>query len=68
MKEIMQYKCERCGTLYEDKDRALKCEKGHKLATKIVSVNYMRHIYDNTGYPNKILVEFDDGTTKEYKR
>ena len=70
MKEIKQYKCEQCGTLYADKDRALQCEKGHKSATKIVSVHYLPHIYNSTGctsYPNKILVEFNDGTTKEYR-
>ena len=67
MKEIKQYKCEHCGTIYADKDGALQCEKGHKSATKIVSVHYMPHIYHNTSYPDKILVEFNDGTTKEYR-
>ena len=66
MKEIKQYKCEHCGTIYADKDRALECEKGHKSATKIVSVHYATYIH-NTSYPDKILVEFDDGTTKEYR-
>lgn len=62
MKEIVQYKCEHCGTIYTDKDKALQCEKGHKSAIKIVSVHYL-----HTSYPDKILVEFDDGTTKEYR-
>ena len=66
MKEIKQYKCEHCGTIYADKDRALECEKGHKSATKIVSVHYAPYIH-NTSYPDKTLVEFNDGTTKEYK-
>lgn len=68
MKEIKQYKCEHCGIIYADKDRALECEKGHKFATKIVSVHYPPYASDNMGYPNKILVEFNNGITKEYKR
>ena len=68
MKEIKQYKCEHCGRLYVDKDRALECEKGHKSATKIVSVHYLPCTDRKSGYPDKILVEFDDGTAKEYKR
>lgn len=65
MKEIVQYKCKQYGRIYVDKDTALQCEKGHKFATKNVSALYLFH---NTDYPDKILVEFDDGTTKEYKR
>lgn len=65
MKEIVQYKCKQYGRVYVDKDTALQCEKGCKSATKIVSAIYLYH---NTSYPDKVLVEFDDGTTKEFKR
>ena len=68
MKEIKQYKCEHCGTIYADKDRALQCEKNHKFIVKNVSVHYLPYASDNTGYPNKILVEFENGEKKEYKR
>ena len=66
MKEIVQYKCEQCRMVYADKDSALECERGHKFATKIVSVHYVPQ-YPSASYPNRILVEFNDGTTKEYR-
>ena len=68
MKEIKQYKCEHCGTIYVDKDKALQCEKNHKFGVDIASVHYLPYASDNTGYPNKILIEFNDGAREEYKR
>lgn len=68
MKEIKQYKCDYCGTVYSEKDRAERCEKNHKHIAKVVSIHYLSQSIDATGYPNKIIVEFSDGSEKTYVR
>lgn len=40
MKEVKQYKCEYCGTLYADKSECAACEKQHAVPCKIVAVHH----------------------------
>ena len=64
MKEIKQYKCDYCGMVYNEKSRAEWCERNHKQVAKVVSAYYMLE----GEYPNKIIVELTDGSTKIYTR
>ena len=68
MKEVKHYICEICGTEYNDKSKAVKCEKGHCKPVEIVKSRYLK-IEDNAkGYPIKITVKMADGKEVEYKR
>lgn len=66
MKEVKHYICEICNTEYNDKTKATECEKSHKKAVKIKDTRYLSKGQNAKGYPQKIEVEFGDGTTKWY--
>lgn len=68
MKEVKHYICEICGTEYNDKTKAQKCEKGHKKPAKIINARYLPITNNALGIPNVIEVEFADGSKFEYKR
>lgn len=68
MKEISLYKCDICGTEFKEKDRCMACERVHKQVKKIAGARYLPITGDETGYPDRITVEFEDGETKVYKR
>lgn len=68
MKEISLWKCEVCGTEYKEKAACKKCEERHKKGGKIVKMRYLPYTSDQSGYPNKITVEFEDGVKKIYSR
>lgn len=68
MKEISLYKCDICGTEFKKKDRCMACERAHKQVKKIAGARYLPITGDETGYPDRITVEFEDGETKVYKR
>ena len=42
----------------------MACERTHKKVKKIVGTRYL----PKTGYPDRVMVEFEDGETKVYKR
>lgn len=67
MIEKKKYICEICGTEYADKCMCQKCEQGHKKPKKIRYTSYKSINVIPNGYPIKITVEFEDGSTKEYK-
>lgn len=67
MKEITQYKCEICGTLYAEKTECEKCEKQHKIPNSIVKADF-RAAKSYPGYPPYIIVKFNDGSEKKYRR
>lgn len=68
MIEVSKYKCEVCGTEYNDKEKAKKCEMSHKLVVAIQQKHYVSHSVDSTGYPVKLSVKMTDGKTVTYKR
>ena len=68
MKTNMRYQCEFCGTEYVDKEKCEKCENNHKKELKIISKKYVPIRSDNTGYPVRIKVEFEDGNVGIYDR
>lgn len=64
MKEQKLYVCEQCGTQFKDKEKALKCEKGHKMPKLIRDARY----HAGCDYPDRVEVAFADGTRCWYKR
>ena len=68
MKTNTRYQCEYCGTEYRDKEKCNQCENNHKKNLKIVGKKYVSFKGDNTGYPTRIEVEFDDGERAMYTR
>ncbi len=70
MREKKLYTCEICNTDYSDKEKAKKCEKGHKLLEKATIVGEYKPVtMVPKGEPHKIRVKFP-GTDKfiEYRR
>lgn len=68
MKEISLWKCEICGTEYKEKAACKKCEEGHKTNGKIVGMRHLPYSSDQSGYPDRITVKFENGVEKVYKR
>ena len=64
MKEQKIYVCELCETQYKEKSEALKCESGHKVAKKIDKSSY----HAKCDFPDRVVVEFIDGSRCFYKR
>lgn len=65
MKEVKQYKCEYCGTLYADKSECAACEKQHTVPCKIVAVHHRAKCVCAV-YPPRIDVGFSDGSVQHY--
>ena len=68
MREIQQYLCEHCGTLYADKMKAQECERNHKSAINILYQRFLPKKNDASGYPISITVKMEDGKEVVYKR
>lgn len=68
MKEQKLYVCEYCNTQFKEKEEALKCEKFHHTAKAIKSASYHRAVSIPDGYPDILMVEFDNGKVERYKR
>lgn len=70
MKEKKLYTCDVCNTDYADKQKAIACEKNHKLLEKATIIGVYKPIGQYpSGEPYKIRVKFP-GTDCwiEYKR
>ena len=68
MKELTQYQCETCGTLYAQEESCLACEASHIPYTAITSCRYQSIKQGNSKYPYAIHILMDDGTTLVFKR
>lgn len=59
------YKCEICGRVYDESDKAFECEKSH---ASELSIGMMADgFYPFGSYPEFITMKFDDGKTFIYK-
>lgn len=67
MKEITQYKCEHCGTLYTEIRECEECEKQH-VSPKGIKAAHCRPRKVCAKYPPRIDIEFADGTVQHYER
>lgn len=61
MKEIKLYRCEICGTQYNDKEKAKKCEKSHITDFKVTDMKFKPYTVDESGFPIKIEITTPDG-------
>ena len=68
VKELKQYQCEHCGAIYNNKDKAKKCEKSHKVNAEFHKMSYRSVYEDESGYPMYIEVKFEDGKVVKYKK
>ena len=64
MKEQRLYVCEMCGTKYNEKERALDCEKAHMRPVGFAGMKF----HANAAVPDWIEVTFSDGSSCRYKR
>lgn len=76
MKKVEHYVCEICHTEYAEKEKAVKCEKSHKIPKEVKAEEYrpIRSCIDRPisssidGIPDYIRVTFSDGSSERYKR
>ena len=67
MKEYKSYKCELCGTVYNNKQKALECEKSHISCREIVREVH-NFVVIGSDYPTEVLIQMKDGKEVLYKR
>ena len=69
MRQVTQYQCEICGTMYNDTEMCEVCEASH---VGVDSVQSYRYIPVNQGanskYPVSVTIQMEDGTTATFKR
>lgn len=68
MKALKFYQCETCGTMFNEEEKAKKCEQTHKKRIKIVSAKYRPYTSEKSGIPDIIIAKFEDGSEVKYKR
>ncbi len=68
MKQIKLYVCELCGTQFANKADAEKCEKFHRFPKLVTPGSFKPFTMNGDGYPDKVLVNFDDGSQIQYRR
>ncbi len=68
MKEIKHYVCEICHTEYNEKQKAIDCERKHCKPLEILGAKYLSLAQNMKGYPTSISVKMADGTIQTYKR
>lgn len=68
MKNLQQFQCEICNTIYRPKTECINCEKkSHNAPVKIANVKY--NSYKNDGaYPQYIEVKMSNNETIRYKK
>ena len=73
IREIVQWKCERCGTIYTEKSTAERCFKSHKhpMPNKSAvglswSPMLMKDTIKDPNYPTTVEITFEDGAKGVY--
>lgn len=64
MKELKLYVCDKCGTQYKEKQKALDCEKSHAVPQCIINPKYRA----NSEYPDRITIHFSNGKMVYYTK
>ena len=69
MIEVTQYKCEVCGTLYDDAKSCQECEKCHVLADEVLQYKYYpKDVGPESKYPHAVIVKMNDNEELIFKR
>ncbi|MBR4539258.1 MAG: hypothetical protein IKO52_10495 [Clostridia bacterium] len=65
---VTHYKCGKCHTVYDTISEAEQCFDRHKKGTELLRYTYRRPAngYYESGYPDDILIQFDDGCIANY--
>lgn len=67
MKRLELFVCEVCNTQYNEKSKALECEKSHKLPVSCAGHKYRSKKSNEKGYPDSVIVTFNDGSEAKYE-
>lgn len=68
MKEQKLYVCEYCNTQFKEKTDAITCENFHHTPKEIAGASYHRAVSIPDGYPDIVMVKFDNGNIERYRR
>lgn len=69
MIELTQYKCEVCGTLYNDASVCQKCEASHIPVEQVSRYKYyQKGVGPESQYPYEVVVLMTDGQELTFKR
>jgi hypothetical protein len=68
MKELKLYQCELCGTQYASEKFAKDCEESHRIIKEAKPYKYRSLKSNPDGFPDSVIVEFDNGRQIIYKR
>ena len=68
MKTVEHYICDICKTEYNNKRKCENCESGHRKPKKIIGAIYHPITINALGIPEKIEIEFDNGSKFTYKK
>lgn len=66
MKELKQFQCEICKTIYADMEECKECEGSHRKAKSIVRQYFRPQQDGGLKYPYRIVVEMEDGSSVFY--
>lgn len=68
MKKLELYQCEICGTQYNEKRKAVDCEKSHLVDIKITNMMFKPYTMSEDDFPFKIEVTAPNGKKAVYRR
>lgn len=69
MRQLTQYQCEVCGTMYGEVEKCEACENSHVAVDHIQSYRYIPvNQGANSKYPVSVSLLMEDGTIGVYKR
>ena len=64
MKEIVKYKCEYCGTVFDELNECETCESNHQHP-----INTTGELYNpGSQYPHSVVIKFKNGASIVYKK
>lgn len=69
MRQVTQYQCEICGTMYDAPEKCEACEASHVAVENVQSYRYIPvNQGTNSKYPVSVTILMEDGTVGVYKR
>lgn len=69
MKEITQYQCETCGTIYNNEDTCAECENFHIAVESVAQYKYNpKEMGPESRYPYAVVIKMDNGQELIFKR
>ena len=66
-REEIRYYCDVCGSYWNKKEKAIECEKSHRIPKEVCEALYDKDDRKNN-FPDSVLVKFDNGVNARYYR